>query len=143
MNPRRPKHLWFPIPPPPPSQVEPYRTDNARLVQENTKIHQQLLRLKENAENRMKDLKTILRKLEHENADLKFLNTQYVQKMRLLEKESHAKSEKLLALHQKSCEAVIRTPGGKKRQVPLRRQRMEIDSVLQPTTLHEVGHRTP
>lgn len=91
----------------------------------------------------MKDLKTILRKLEHENADLKFLNTQYVQKMRLLEKESHAKSEKLLALHQKSCEAVIRTPGGKKRQVPLRRQRMEIDSVLQPTTLHEVGHRTP
>ena len=90
----------------------------------------------------MRDLKTVLRKLEHENADLKFLNTQYVQKMRLLEKESHAKSEKLHALHQKSCEAVIRTPGGKKRQVPLRRQRMEIDSVLQPTTLSEVSHRT-
>lgn len=119
-------------------QVEPYQTDNARLVQENTKLHQQLLRLKENAESRMRDIKTVLRKLEHENADLKFLNTQYVQKMRVLEKQSQAKSEKLLALHQKSCEAVIRTPGGKKKQVPLRRQRMEMDSVLQPTTEHKV-----
>ena len=80
----------------------------------------------------MRNLKTLLRKLEHENADLKFLNTQYVQRMRLLEKESQAKSEKLLSLHQKSCEAVIRTPGGKRRQVPLRRQRMEIESVLPP-----------
>ena len=121
--------------------MEPYRADNARVVQENTKLHQQLLRLKENAESRMRDMKTVLRRLEHENADLKFLNTQYVQKMRSLEKESEAKSEKLLSLHQKSCEAVIRTPGGKKRQVPLRRQRMEVDSLLQPpslTAMHKV-----
>ena len=117
--------------------MEPYRTDNARVVQENTKLHQQLLRLKENAESRMRDLKATLRKMEHENADLKFLNTQYVQKMRVLEKESQAKSEKLLALHQKSCEAVIRTPGGRKRQIPLRRQRMEMESVLPPNA-HQV-----
>jgi centrosomal protein CEP135 len=115
-------------------QVEPYRADNARVVQENTKLHQQLLRLKESAESRMRDLKTVLRRLEHENADLKFLNTQYVTKMRSLERESEAKSERLLALHQKSCEAVIRTPGGKKRQVPLRRQRMEVDSLLHPSS---------
>lgn len=120
--------------------MEPYRIDNARVVQENTKLHQQLLRLKENAESRMRNLKTLLRKLEHENADLKFLNTQYVQKMRLLEKDSQAKSEKLLSLHQKSCEAVIRTPGGKKRQVPLRRQRMEIQSVLTPPPTHSTSH---
>ncbi|CAI8057878.1 Centrosomal protein of 135 kDa [Geodia barretti] len=115
-------------------QVEPYRADNARVVQENTKLHQQLLRLKESAESRMRDLKTVLRRLEHENADLKFLNTQYVTKMRSLERESETKSERLLALHQKSCEAVIRTPGGKKRQVPLRRQRMEVDSLLHPSS---------
>ena len=114
--------------------MEPYRADNARVVQENTKLHQQLLRLKESAESRMRDLKTVLRRLEHENADLKFLNTQYVTKMRSLERESEVKSERLLALHQKSCEAVIRTPGGKKRQVPLRRQRMEVDSLLHPSS---------
>ena len=111
------------------------------MVQENTKLHQQLLRLKENAESRMRDMKTALRRLEHENADLKFLNTQYVQRMRSLERESEAKSERLLSLHQKSCEAVIRTPGGKKRQVPLRRQRMEVDSLLHPSpALHKVTH---
>ena len=112
------------------------------MVQENAKLHQQLLRLKENAESRMRDLKTLLRRLEHENADLKFLNTQYLQKIQALERESEAKSEKLLSLHQKSCEAVIRTPGGRKRQVPLRRQRMEIDSLLQPaSTSHRVSAR--
>ena len=122
--------------------MEPYRADNARMVQENTKLHQQLLRLKENAESRMRDMKTALRRLEHQNADLKFLNTQYVQKMRSLERESEAKSKRLLSLHQKSCEAVIRTPGGKKRQVPLRRQRMEVDSLLHPSPAppHKVTH---
>ena len=110
--------------------MEPYRADNARLVQENNKLHQQLIQLKENAEGRMRYIKATMRKLEHENADLKFLNTQYAQTVRGLEKESQAKSEKLLVLHQKSCEAVIQTPGGRKRQMPLRRQRMEIDAVL-------------
>ena len=89
----------------------------------------------------MRDVKGHLRRLEHQNADLKFLNTQYVQKIRSFEKESEAKSERLLTLQQKSCEAVIRTPGGRKRQVPLRRQRMEIDSVLQPSsTTEKVGY---
>ena len=112
-------------------------------MQENTKLHQQLLQLKENAESRVRDLKAVLRKLEHENADLKFLNTQYVQKMRGMERQSQAKSEKLLVLHQKSCEAVIQTPGGRKRQVPLRRQRMEIESVLPAPTEHQVPPYPP
>eukprot|EP00731_Ephydatia_muelleri_P030834 Em0022g348a len=57
-------------------QAEPYRTDNARLVRENTSLHQQVIKLKEGAESRLKDLKASLRRLEHENTDLKFLNTQ-------------------------------------------------------------------
>lgn len=125
---------------PPPPQVEPYRSDNARLVQENTKLHQQLIRLKESAESRVRDIKATLRKLEHENADLKFLNTQYMRKMKSLEKDSQAKSEKLLALHQKSCEAVIQTPGGRKKPVPLRRQRMQIDSLMPEDTQGQSSH---
>ena len=56
-------------------------------------------------------MKATLRKLEHENADLKFLNNQYVHKLRGLEKESRAKTEKILALQEKNLHAVVQTPG--------------------------------
>lgn len=110
--------------------VEPYRNDNARVVRENNELHQQLIKLKESSEMRTRDLKATLRRLEHENADLKFLNTQYVQRLRTQEKESQAKSEKILELQEKNFQAVIQTPGGRKKQIPFRRQRMEIDSTL-------------
>lgn len=111
-------------------QVEPYRNDNSRLVKENNELHQQLIRVKEGGEMRVKELKATLRRLEHENADLKFLNTQYLQRLRTQEKESQAKSEKILELQEKNFQAVIQTPGGRKKQIPFRRQRMEIDSTL-------------
>ena len=115
-------------------QAEPYRADNARLVKENTSLHQQVIKLKESAEIRVKDLKTSLRRLEHENTDLKFLNTQYMQKLRSMEKESSLKSDKISELQEKNSQAVIRTPGGRKKQIAFRRQRMEIDSLLPPST---------
>ena len=115
-------------------QAEPYRTDNARLVRENTSLHQQVIKLKEGAESRLKDIKASLRRLEHENTDLKFLNTQYVQKLRSMEKESSLKSDKISELQEKNSQAVIRTPGGRKKQIAFRRQRMEIDSLLPPST---------
>ena len=115
-------------------QAEPYRADNARLVRENTSLHQQVIKLKEGAETRVKDLKTSLRRLEHENTDLKFLNTQYMQKLRSMEKDSSLKSDKISELQEKNSQAVIRTPGGRKKQIAFRRQRMEIDSLLPPST---------
>lgn len=110
--------------------VEPYRNDNARLVKENNELHQKIIRLKENSEQRIRELKASLRRLEHENADLKFLNTQYFQKLRAIEKESQAKTEKILELQEKNFQAVIQTPGGKKKHIPFRRQRMDIDSTV-------------
>lgn len=110
--------------------AEPYKADNSRLVKENNELHQQVIRLKESAEVRVRDLKATLRRLEHENADLKFLNTQYVQRLRAQEKESQAKTEKILELQEKNFQAVIQTPGGRKKQIPFRRQRMEIDSTI-------------
>ena len=57
------------------------------------------------------DLRASLRKLEHESADLKFLNNQYVHKVRAIEKESKAKTDRILTLQEKNLHAVVQTPG--------------------------------
>ena len=59
----------------------------------------------------MKEFKSQLRKLEHENADLRFLNTQYIHRLRSLEKESRQKDNKILELQEKNFQAVVQTPG--------------------------------
>ena len=56
-------------------------------------------------------MKASLRKLEHESADLKFLNNQYVHKVRALEKESKTKTDRILQLQEKNFHAVVQTPG--------------------------------
>ena len=57
------------------------------------------------------EFKSQLRKLEHENADLRFLNTQYIHRLRSLEKESRQKDNKILELQEKNFQAVVQTPG--------------------------------
>lgn len=57
------------------------------------------------------DLKAHIRKLDHETSDLKFLNNQYVHKMRALEKDSKAKTEHIQQLQEKNMQAVVQTPG--------------------------------
>ncbi|XP_019854907.1 PREDICTED: centrosomal protein of 135 kDa-like isoform X2 [Amphimedon queenslandica] len=115
--------------------VEPYQQDNSRLTQENVALHQQILALKESLEQRTKELKVCMRRLEHENADLKFLNNQYMQRIISQEKESQLKSERILELQEKNSQAaIIQTPGGRKKTLPYRRQRMEMDSVLTPSS---------
>ncbi|MBN3276455.1 CP135 protein, partial [Polyodon spathula] len=113
--------------------LEPYRTENARLVRENNELHLGLLKLKEEKDKLSKDLKSSIRKLEHETTDLKFLNNQYVHKVRSLEKDSKAKTDKIQQLQEKNLQAVVQTPGGKKRTIPFRRQRMQIDQTIPPS----------
>ncbi|XP_078369806.1 centrosomal protein of 135 kDa-like isoform X2 [Oculina patagonica] len=112
--------------------VEPYRSDNAKLVKENNELHLQLIKLREETDQIIRDLKTSVRKLEHENADLKFLNTQYVHKVKALEKENKAKTDRIQDLQEKNMHAVVETPGGRRKQIPLRRQRMDIESTVSP-----------
>lgn len=76
------------------------------------------------------EFKSQLRKLEHENADLRFLNTQYIHRLRSLEKESRQKDNKILELQEKNFQAVVQTPGGNKHTIPYRRQRLDIDEML-------------
>ncbi|KAJ8028410.1 hypothetical protein HOLleu_30630 [Holothuria leucospilota] len=113
--------------------VEPYRNENAKLVRENNELHQQLIRLQEDLQSTSQDLKGSVRKLEHENADLRFLNSQYVHKVRALEQDAKSKADRILKLQEKNLHAVVQTPGGKKRNIPFRRQRMDIDSTVPPS----------
>ncbi|XP_063057428.1 centrosomal protein of 135 kDa isoform X2 [Engraulis encrasicolus] len=110
--------------------LEPYKTENARLVRENNELHLGLLKLREDKERLSRELKAYIRKLDHETSDLKFLNNQYVHKVRSLEKENMAKTERIQQLQEKNMQAVVQTPGGKKRNIPFRRQRMQIDDLL-------------
>uniref|UniRef100_A0A8C9YH76 Centrosomal protein 135 n=1 Tax=Sander lucioperca TaxID=283035 RepID=A0A8C9YH76_SANLU len=110
--------------------LEPYRAENARVVRENNELHLELLKLKEEKDRVSRELKAHVRKLDHETSDLKFLNNQYVHKVRCLEKDSKAKAERIQQLQEKNMQAVVQTPGGKKRSIPFRRQRMQIDELI-------------
>ncbi|NWU55527.1 CP135 protein, partial [Dromas ardeola] len=113
--------------------LEPYKSENAKLTRENNELHLDILKLKEQSDRRVKDLKASLRRVEHETADLKFLNNQYVHKIKMLEKENKAKTEKIQHLQERNLQAVVQTPGGRKRSIPFRRQRMQIDQPVPPS----------
>ncbi|XP_053922119.1 centrosomal protein of 135 kDa [Cuculus canorus] len=113
--------------------LEPYKLENARLTRENNELHVEKLKLKEQSDRHIKDLKASLRRVEHEASDLKFLYNQYVHKIKILEKENKAKTEKIRQLQEKNLQAVVQTPGGKKRSIPFRRQRMQIDQPVPPS----------
>ncbi|XP_005501252.2 centrosomal protein of 135 kDa [Columba livia] len=113
--------------------LEPYKTENAKLTRENNELHLEILKLKEQSDRHVKDLKASLRRVEHETGDLKFLNNQYVHKIKMLEKENKAKTEKIQQLQEKNLQAVVQTPGGRKRHIPFRRQRMQIDQPVPPS----------
>ncbi|NXR44142.1 CP135 protein, partial [Hippolais icterina] len=113
--------------------LEPYKTENSRLTRENNDLHLEILKLKEQSDGHVKDLKASLRRVEHETSDLKFLNNQYIHKIKVLEKETKAKTEKIQQLQEKNLQAVVQTPGGRKKNIPFRRQRMQIDQLVPPS----------
>ena len=114
-----------------------YRSDNAKLVKENNELHLELIRKKEELDIKIRDLKETVRKLEHENSDLKFLNSQYVHKVRALEKDLRSRTERIQDLQEKNLHAVVETPGGRRKQIPYRRQRMDIESLVSQSEVGE------
>lgn len=104
-----------------PPSVQAYKSDNAKLIKENNELHLELIKIKDDFELEIKDLKSKLHKVDHENSDLRFLNTQYLHKLRAVEKESKDKSKKILELQEKNFQAVIQTPGLKK-EIPRKRK---------------------
>ncbi|XP_028301260.1 centrosomal protein of 135 kDa-like [Gouania willdenowi] len=114
--------------------LEPYKAENARVVKENNELHLELLKLREEKDRVTRELKSHVRKLDHQTSDLKFLNNQYVHKVRCLEKDSKAKAERIQQLQEKNMQAVVQTPGGKTHSIPFRRQRMQIADLVPPSS---------
>lgn len=110
--------------------IQAYKSDNAKLVKENNELHLQVIQSKDDFEAKLRDFKIGMNKMQHENSDLRFLNTQYLHKLRAIEKESKEKSKKILELQEKNFQAVIQTPNGAKQPFSFRRQRLDIDCML-------------
>ncbi|XP_006898157.1 PREDICTED: centrosomal protein of 135 kDa [Elephantulus edwardii] len=113
--------------------LEPYKVENARLCRENNDLYLELMKLREQSDQQIKELTGALKKSSRETSDLKFLNNQYIHKLKLVEKESRAKNDKIQLLQEKNLQAVVQTPGGKKRSIAFRRQRMQIDEPVPPS----------
>nr|CAD7203890.1 unnamed protein product [Timema douglasi] len=100
--------------------VAPYKEDNARLVQECNTLHLKLMHTQEDARKLHKGLKRQLRKLEMENRDLRFVNSQQLARIKELELECVDSSKKLM--EQQCIEytgAGINTgPASKKKTIP-------------------------
>ena len=123
--------------------VGAYKAENARLVRENNDLHAKLLAERETLEERVRELRVTLRRVEHENADLKFLNSQYVHRVRAHERQSAAKDAKIVQLQEKNVRAVIETPGGRKKPVAFRKQRMDVEAHVPPAAAAAAAATAP
>ena len=101
-------------------------------MREVNQLHVELVKRKDAMDSQVKKIRSSLRKVEHENADLRFLNTQYAHKLRAQEGESEAKSARIQRLLEKNLEAVVEVEGGKKRQIATRKQRMAVQRLAEP-----------
>ncbi|CAD5116285.1 DgyrCDS5192 [Dimorphilus gyrociliatus] len=124
--------------------LQPYKSDNAKLVRETNELHKELITVKDQSDKAIKELKAKFRKSEADRKDLLLLNNQYVIKVGNLERESKQKSDKILSLQEKNMHAVVQTPGGRKKNIPFRRQRMEIDCLVPeaPVKASETSQKT-
>ncbi|EGD72912.1 hypothetical protein PTSG_12195 [Salpingoeca rosetta] len=118
-----------------PDLIAPYKEDNAKLVKEVNELHMEIVRRKDVADAQTKTLKAHMRQLQHENADLRFLNSQYAQQIKSLEKESDVRQKRIDRLLEKNLQAVITTPEGNEATIPTRRQRMEMTKMLPPAVV--------
>ncbi|XP_075234874.1 uncharacterized protein LOC142332354 isoform X2 [Lycorma delicatula] len=78
--------------------VEPYKSDNARLIKECNSLHQRLIEEREGAEKQQKELKNRVRTLENINTDLEFICNQHLSKIHQLNVELATKGQKILNL---------------------------------------------
>jgi len=87
--------------------IDPYKYDNARLVQECNQLHSDLIEIKETQQKQTKDLKKQIHKLECECNDLQLVSSRNIHKIKELEIESAAKSKKILELQGKCLKPTI------------------------------------
>eukprot|EP00048_Salpingoeca_helianthica_P000260 m.40415 g.40415 ORF g.40415 m.40415 type:complete len:1120 (-) comp10319_c0_seq1:177-3536(-) len=106
--------------------------DKALLIKEINDLNMELLRRREAAETQLRGARAGQRRGEQEATDLRYLNTQYAQRIRQLEKESQAKSERIDRLMEKSFTPTsdVIEREGRKVGGATRRQHMQIAGFL-------------
>ncbi|CAH8563812.1 unnamed protein product [Schistosoma margrebowiei] len=109
--------------------IAPYKADNGKLIRENNEINHHLMVLRQDYEENIRGLKGECRRLENENEDMKYFNSQCLDKIHNYEREAKRMVEQILYLQEKNFQAVVYTPDGGKKQLPFRRQRMDIDGL--------------
>lgn len=117
--------------------VNPYKCDNARLVQENNDLNVELMREKESHQKELFELKKRLRRVEAEHGDLQLSSSRNLQRIKELEAESANKSKKILELQGKCCKPVVSNVSlaAKKRTCyPLRRPLLECETLPKTKT---------
>uniref|UniRef100_A0A0X3Q5L9 Centrosomal protein of 135 kDa n=1 Tax=Schistocephalus solidus TaxID=70667 RepID=A0A0X3Q5L9_SCHSO len=110
--------------------IRPYKSDNARLVKEINLTHKEMDDLRLKYDETVRDMTSKIRNLESLNSDLNFFNSQCLDKLKAYELETKRMAEQIVVLQEKNFQAVVFMPNGNKKQVPFRRQRMEIESLL-------------
>ncbi|EDQ84899.1 uncharacterized protein MONBRDRAFT_39071 [Monosiga brevicollis MX1] len=118
-----------------PLAIEAYQADNARLVKEVNHLHGEVIRRKDAADAQIKKLKHHATQLGNENQDLRFLNTQYAHRIRVLERETDAQKARLDELLAKNMEAAVTLQDEEQRRIPTRRQRMDMSHLLPEVTM--------
>ncbi|ESO07945.1 hypothetical protein HELRODRAFT_190823 [Helobdella robusta] len=114
--------------------LEKIISENGKLMKENVELHQKFIQMKEATDAKIRELKSLLKKLEQENTSFRYLNSQFEHKIKLMEVESKQKNEKIMELQDKNLQAIIQTSGNKKKSstTSLQQQRMEIDNHVPP-----------
>ncbi|XP_015438396.1 PREDICTED: centrosomal protein of 135 kDa-like [Dufourea novaeangliae] len=110
--------------------IDPYKCDNARLIQECNQLHLDLIKAKESHQKQIKEFKKEIQKLERECNDLQLASSRNLHRIKELETESSRKSKKISELQGKCLKPKISNVGlaSKKRPCyPLRRPIVESD----------------
>ncbi|VDP64854.1 unnamed protein product [Schistosoma mattheei] len=91
--------------------IAPYKADNGKLIRENNEINHHLMVLRQDYEENIRGLKGECRRLENENEDMKYFNSQCLDKIHNYEREAKRMIEQILYLQEKNFQAVVYTPG--------------------------------
>ncbi|XP_023247970.1 centrosomal protein of 135 kDa [Copidosoma floridanum] len=112
------------------SAVDPYKCDNAKLVQECNETHLKLLEAREALVKQSNEHKKKVRKLESELSDLQMSYSKNFERIKMLEKESANKSKRISELMGRYTKPITKNPSlaTKKRPTfPLKKSDRETD----------------
>ncbi|KXS21394.1 hypothetical protein M427DRAFT_318450 [Gonapodya prolifera JEL478] len=119
-------------------QLEPLRQEIARMTGENNRLHVELIKSADTRDLREKETLKLVRKLETELADARFMNTQYLQKISVEQQRAdreRTKVEELLAkmgyFERPDAKGPVRVPA-KREKIFQRLQNIDLETGLEP-----------